>query len=191
MLIKIKKASQKWFHTKVEELKRYSGNYDKISPNNKKVISYISNIAKSKIKNAYNLYDSNQDTLGILFCKLLYKDNLGGIELCFLPIGSDGFYNENSCKTIYNAVFKFEKTPKESYWSYTDSAIPHELKSSLEVQEFNSSDNKLLYRLSNIVDDIAAPRIIIKLSDLVERIYNKDFGITKAYNKISFDDLHG
>lgn len=191
MLIKFKKSSKNLFHIKSETLQRYSGQYDKISPNNKKVIAYLSNLAGCKIKNAYNLYDSNQETLGILFCKLLYKNSLGGIELCFLPLGSDGFYTETSCQTLYNAVFKFETNLDKPYWTYTDSFIPDDLRTSIEVQEFTSSDDKLKYRLSNIEDEIAAPKIIIRLSDLVERIYNTDFGITKAYNKISFDDLNG
>lgn len=184
-LVKYKRSS-------TDLIPRYSGNSDKLKPNNKRIYSYLEKTSNCKIKNAYNLYDQNGETIGIVFCRIINSNNFGGISVTFMPLGEDGFYDPSSTKEIYNAVFKYQdlKDNFGDFWFYENpSSIPTSIKSSMEMDEVMSKDNSKLLVLRNIKGSKAAPKIITKLSSLVKSFYSSDLKISKAFNDITYNDL--
>lgn len=184
-LVKRKRSS-------ISIIQGYTGSFEKLKPNNKRIYSYLEKTSNCKIKNAYNLYDSNNETLGIVFSRVVNTDSYGGISVSFMPLGEDGYYAPDQTREIYKAVFKYQ-TPKDNFgdfWFYENpESIPSSIKSSTDLEEITHKDNSRYLTLKNIKGSKAAPKIITKLSSLVKSFYKNDLKIDRAFNDITYNDL--
>ena len=190
MLIKYKKATME--STKEDFLKSYcKGSYFKIKPNNKKVYSFLEKTFNCKIKNAYNLLDSNKESIGLVFCKILNSEEIGGVQISYIPLGEDGFYNENDIKIIFNGTFKNKEIDSDNnVWYYESKNIPEKLKSNFNLVEVVSNKDNCRYTaIEQIKGKKAAPKIIVRLSNAIKEVYEEDLGITAAFNPITFSDI--
>jgi len=193
MLIKTKKASKYSYITNDDFSKIAFTGAEKINPNNKQVYSFLEKATQSKVKNAYNLCDQYGETLGILFCRVINTNEFGGISISYLPLGEDGFYDVSSIFSVYNAVFKYkdlcQDTNEGDFWHYEEENLPNNINQALELEEFVSNDKTKYHIVKSIKGSQAAPKLIVRLSNLIKSIYSEDLKITKAFNAITFSDL--
>ena len=168
-------------------LSSYSkGSYFKIKPNNKKVYEYIQKHLKCNVKNIYNLLDYNSESIGLVCCKIINESSLGGIQVVFIPLGEDGFYDVSNVSILYNALFKYKEDLDA--WYYEDKNVPTSLKEFLEAAEVLSNDNVCYSIVKSIKGKSAAPKIIMRISNKIKEYYTS-LGITTAYNNITASDI--
>lgn len=182
MLIKYKKSSA---------LENYSYSYDKIKPNNKKVYAYLERISKCRIKNAYNLLDKNNETLGIVFCRLINSEKIAGVSVTFLPISSSGYYDDSNSSDIFAATFCYRAAldSEQGFWYFENSSVPSDIQTDLDVHSFTSSDSETYNIIRHIKEADAAPKILTRLSRSIKNFYKNSLKIDRAFNDITFDAL--
>lgn len=164
------------------------GSFFKIKPNNKRVYSLLEKMLKCKVKNAYNLLDCNGESVGILCCKIINTESLGGVQVIFLPLGEDGFYDLDTQLICFNACFKNLSIENDNFWYYESNEIPSYLKESFKYSDVLCGDKKYTV-LSLVKGKKAAPKIIVRTSNAIKSFYENEFGITSAFNTISFNDI--
>ncbi len=182
MLIRYKKSSRKKYLESYEK-----GSYFKIKPNNKKVYSFLEKEFNSKIKNVYNLLDPYGESIGLVCCKLINTEEIGGVQVIFLPLGENGFYDLNNMDIYFDGCFKNIDVDNQNFWHYENGEFP--LNDKLKISEILSLDNKKYCVVERIHGKKAAPKIIVKLSEIIRNMYKNDFGIMSAFNPITFDDI--
>lgn len=189
MLLKFKKSNLSFnYITNNTILSSYNrGSFEKLNPNNKKRYSYLESISNCKVKNAYNLFDENGETIGIVFCKLLDSNNFGGIKISFIPLGQDGYYDKNNVIDLFDGSFEYKESyinnTDKSHWKISVNESIKHLSSIFSFDNYLNKDGSSYKILNNITGKQAAHKIIFKLADLCKSIYEKDLFINKAYNK--------
>jgi len=154
------------------------GSFEKIKPNNIKVQQVLKQELKGDIINAYNLYDYDGETVGIICTRIVREQGIAGCQVIFIPIGEDGYYNFQGNEIKCDLVFSCND---KGQWVYSKEDTGANYMKHLSVTEGETN-----YILNKVEGKTAIPRVIEKVSNFIEKYYKSALKIDKAYNNIVF-----